>query len=146
MTMNSGITLKEKIVNGFWNWTQPALMFARDLLIKLKLIKHDFRQPYILGYLKTNKTAEELVAHLANKGFRNHFFAWHDPGQKYSLRLRKNFKHQYHLRVFNDNEIRGHFELTPEAHPIQHMKDTGMQPKYEDFMEYLEDWVVPSKV
>src|SRR5579883_1148331 len=95
--------LKERLINNFWYFISPLLMWARDILIKARVLKHNFRQPYVLGHLAPQKTVEEFVRHLEQFGFKNHFFAWDDPGQVHSLRLRDNFKYQYHLRIFHDN-------------------------------------------
>jgi hypothetical protein len=52
------------------------------------------------------------------------------------------FKHQYHLRVFKDGEVRGHYEYTPECHPIWHLQKVGQEPRREELLGFLGDWIV----
>jgi GT2 family glycosyltransferase len=142
---NNQLSFLEKLINAFWRRISPFFMKVRDVLIACRIIKHNFRQPYHLGYLDPSKTEADLLKHLHAQGFSNHFFAWDDPGQKYSLRRRTDFKFQYHLRIFSDGEIRGHYEWTPEAHPIRHLQDLGMQPQTEEFTKFLQGWIVHQK-
>ena len=118
-------------------------MRCRDWLIELKLLRHNIRQSYHLGWLKPEKTLKELIEFLESEGFHNHFFAWHDPGQILSLRKQTGFEWQYHLRIFFDGEIRGHFEHTPEADPIEHMLDEGMKPRHQQFLKFLGNYIQP---
>ena len=83
--------------------------------------------------------------YLLSQGFANHFIAWKDDDQVFSLRKCVDFERQYHLRIFSDGEVRGHFETTPEAHPTMHMKEIGMEARREDFLRYLGDWIIPSE-
>ncbi|MEK7539337.1 MAG: hypothetical protein AAB595_01725, partial [Patescibacteria group bacterium] len=78
-------------------------------------------------------------------GFGNHFIAWDDQAQVLSWRKLINFQEQYHLRVFSDGEIRGHFEYTPEAHPIQHFDEKGESFHRAEFLKFLGDFVTPEK-
>jgi hypothetical protein len=104
------------------------------------------RQKFHIGWLAPDKTLEELKKHLHEKwGFGNHFVAWTDKGQVLSWRKLADFSDQYHLRVFEDGEICGHFEFTPEAHPIEHFTEKGEQPKTEDFLKFLGEFVVQKK-
>ncbi|MEJ0001948.1 MAG: hypothetical protein WDN09_02090 [bacterium] len=116
-------------------------------LLKSGLIWHEKeRQRYHLGWLAPGKTLEELKRHLNEKwGFGNHFIAWIDSGQVLSWRKLASFKHQYHLRVFEDGEMRGHYEFTPEAHPIDHFRERGEEDRSGDFMRFLGDFITTEK-
>ena len=104
------------------------------------------RQRYHIGWIVPGKTLEELKMHLHNKwGFGNHFIAWPDSGQVLSWRKLVNFREQYHIRVFEDGEIRGHFEATPEAHPIDHFDEKGEKESKEDFLKFLGEFVTQEK-
>ncbi|OHA15298.1 MAG: UDP-N-acetylenolpyruvoylglucosamine reductase [Candidatus Taylorbacteria bacterium RIFCSPLOWO2_02_FULL_43_11] len=97
---------------------------------------HKFRQKYIIGFLKKGKTPEEFTKHLKNKGYSKAYMAWKDLGEVLSLRkiIRKNF--QYHIRLFEDGEIRGHYEYTAEANPLGHFYEVVFtDPK--DYFEHL---------
>src|SRR3989344_2482418 len=109
----------------FWDKTKQRIWRAiykffpsfQHGLLKTGLIHHNRgRQRFHIGYLAPGRTLEELKQHLHSKwGFGNHFVAWGDDDQVLSWRKLMDFNHQYHLRVFKDGEIRGHFEYTPEG-------------------------------
>ena len=141
--MNSTDKIKQKTWHFFYKFFPT---FQRGLL-KMHLIWHDKeRQRYHLGWLARGKTLEELKKHLHDKwGFDNHFIAWSDSSQVLSWRKLLDFNHQYHLRVFADGEIRGHFEFTPEAHPIAHFDEKGEQEKKDDFLKFLGEFVTQEK-
>jgi hypothetical protein len=126
----------------FFKASSPSLIKTRDLLIKAGLIRHTGRQPYTLGWIAPETSVEDFIKLALRKGFDHNSLAWRDDGELYSLRLIKNFKHQYHLRVFEDGEIRGHFERTPEVNPIRHFFDIGMEPRREDFISWFGDAIV----
>jgi len=115
--------------------------------LKWGVVHHDgARQRYHIGWLAPGKTLEELKEHLHSTwGFGNHFIAWTDKEQVLSWRKFADFQDQYHLRVFADGEIRGHFEFTPEAHPLEHMEERGEREAKEDFLRFLGDFVVQEK-
>ncbi len=125
----------------FWTFYTPYHPFFRDTFIKLGIISHDIRQPFLLGKLSPNRTVEDLVKFLIGQGYGNHFIAWKDKGEIVSLRNVKNFAMQYHIRIFEDGEIRGHYEYTPECHPVWHMKEIGMEDRSSEFKNFLKDWL-----
>lgn len=128
-----------------WRAITPVFPHVRDGLVKLGVIYHEGRQRYPLGWIPRNRSIRELIEHLAEKGFSNHFVAWVDDDEFVSLRKLTDFHSQYHLRIFGDGEIRGHYERTPEAHPIAHFLESGMEARREEFLKFLEGWVVDSK-
>ncbi len=104
------------------------------------------RQRYHIGWLAEGKTLEDLKLHLHHMwGFGNHFVAWPDEGQVLSWRKLADFQDQYHIRVFEDGEIRGHYESTPEAHPIAHFDERGETFRKEDFLKFLGEYVTDRK-
>ncbi len=119
-----------------WPWVERSFNF---------LHKKE-RQPYHIGWLAPGKSIDDLKSHLSRvHGFGNHFVAWTDPGQILSWRKLVNFRWQYHIRVFSDGEIRGHFEVTPEAAPVKHFLAQGEQNRKEDFFAFLGDIVTVKK-
>jgi hypothetical protein len=97
---------------------------------------HQFRQKYVIGFLRGDKTAEDFARHLRSKGYTKAYMAWKDKGEILSLRkiIRKNF--QYHIRLFKDGEVRGHYEYTAEANPLGHFYEVVFtDPK--DYFEHL---------
>ncbi len=132
--------VKAAVWNGCLKWLVP---WIRDLLLFLRLIRHKGRQPFLLGYLRSDRSAEDLRRHLTKHHFEEHFPCWRDDGEVVDVRLRKNFEYQYHLRVFQDGEVRGHYEFTPEYKPFKHIFDIGMQDRVDEFMEFLGHIIVP---
>lgn len=96
------------------------------------------RQPYKLGWLVEGETLATLKTHLASKwGFGNHFVAWEDKGQVLSWRKLDGFENQYHLRVFRDGEIRGHYEYTPESTALMHLMRARYEARTKEFIKFL---------
>jgi hypothetical protein len=128
----------------FWKICYPFFEGGRDGLIKLRIIHHHGRQRYPFGRLAADKTVEDFLKHLAAQGFGNHFVAWEDEGELIGLRRPDGFEGQYHLRVFEDGEVRGHYEFTPEAHPYRHFFEHGEEERRDDFLEFCAGWIVPT--
>ncbi len=135
-------SFSEHLKQIIWHLIYPIFVPVRDTLVRLHLISHHGRQPFLIGHLAPNHTVEQLIEHLHEKGFHKHFVAWHDEGQLISMRRHDNFKYQHHLRLFDDKEIRGHFELTPECHPLKHFLEEEMIPAREEFKNYLGKFLV----
>ncbi|OGI73624.1 hypothetical protein A3D42_01515 [Candidatus Nomurabacteria bacterium RIFCSPHIGHO2_02_FULL_41_18] len=137
----------EKIKQKIWHFIYKFFPTIQKELLKLHLIWHQRgRQKYHIGYLKPGKTLEELKNHLHDEwGFGNHFVAWSDDSQVLSWRKLSDFYHQYHLRIFSDGEIRGHFEYTPEGHPIAHFDEKGESFHHAEFLKFLGDFVTDKR-
>jgi len=120
----------------------PVSFYVRDILIWLNIIWHEGRQNYLIGNLIEESTPDMLMRHLIdNHGFESYFLAWDDEDQYCSLRFRESLTRQYHLRIYNDGEIRGHYEYTPESYPIAHLREIDMEDRREKFMQLLKNWV-----
>ncbi|KKT01194.1 MAG: hypothetical protein UW07_C0051G0003 [Candidatus Nomurabacteria bacterium GW2011_GWF2_43_8] len=141
------MTPLDKIKQKIWRLLYNSFPTFQKVFLKWHLIFHDKgRQRYHIGWLAPGKTLEGLKRHLHDKwGFGNHFIAWADRSQVLSWRKLANFRDQYHLRVFSDGEIRGHFEFTPEAHPIEHLEEKGEREANADFLKFLGDFVAQKK-
>ena len=122
----------------FWRAYTPYHFIVRDVSLSLGIIKHTGRQNFYFGTIVPHLTTKEFITQLIDQGFGNHFFAWKDDGEIVSLRYVEDFEYQYHLRVFSDREVRGHYECTPECHPIIHMRDDHMEERRDMFMRFLE--------
>lgn len=127
----------------FWRIIYPFHNIGRDFLLFAGIIRHHGRQNFVLGTLAPGKTVEDLLSHLEKGGWGNHFIAWKDEGEIVSVRKLVDFERQYHLRVFADGEVRGHYEYTPESHPYWHMIDRW-EARGDEFLQFLEGWVVPA--
>jgi hypothetical protein len=141
------MTPEDKIKQKMWDFVYGFFLPARQFLLKHHLIWHKKgRQKYHIGWLTPGKTLEELKDHLHAKwGFGNHFIAWVDQDQVLSWRKLTDFQDQYHLRVYKDGEICGHYEFTPEAHPLEHMEEKGEREAKEEFQKFLGEFVTQEK-
>ena len=140
--MIPNLKLWDKIKQEIWWYVfYPIFPHIQKALIKLHIIYHHGRQPWHLGWVAKGKTLRSFYKYVHTQGFSNHFIAWSDDGQVLSLRKREGFKFQYHLRVFSDGEIRGHYEETPESHPIQHFDEKVFEPKLQEFRKWLGEWM-----
>ena len=121
----------------FWSKIFSILLFLRDHRILL----YPVRQRYRLGFLIEGKSATEFKNFLVSQGFEERFVAWVDPGETLSLRKIDQIKYQYHLRLYRDGEVRGHYELTPESDPIGHLFEKYLVPNRAKFLEMLRGWI-----
>lgn len=96
------------------------------------------RQPYLVGRCEPGNASSVIDAFRAS-GFKDECIALNENGQLVSLRRLDDAKpdHQYHVRVFNDGEVRGHYELTPEDHPFGHWDERVFEERNAEFVAAL---------
>ncbi len=140
----SKINYPTRLQRHFFIWYTGRHESIRNALINLGVLKHTGRQVYLLGKIAKGVSIKQFVSYLIDKGYGNHFIAWKDDGEIASLRYTENFKYQYHIRVFEDGEVRGHYEYTPEYRPISHSRKIGQEACREKFLSLLGDMIVPS--
>jgi hypothetical protein len=130
-----------------WKAVYPHYEDIRDTLLKLGVIwpRNSGRQPHLIGTLAPNKKIGGFLKHLESQGFGNNFVAWEDSDELAGLRRPDGFHYQYHLRIFKDGEVRGHYEFTPEAHPIRHLGYRHMKDRRDDFLFFCGDWIIPAE-
>ena len=136
------LTPVQKIKDSVWHAIYPLFPMWQKNLIEWRVVWHEKgRQRYHLGWLAPGKTLAGLEKHLHDQwGFGNHFVAWADSGQVLSWRKLADFDHQYHIRVFKDGEIRGHYEYTPESKPIAHFAEKNESSQRAEFRKFLGDF------
>lgn len=141
------LTFGQIIEKDTWRIIYRIFPWVQRHLLKWHLIWHEKgRQPYHIGWLAPGKNLQDLEKHLHEQwGFGNHFVAWTDKGQVLSWRKLVNFDFQYHLRVFRDGEIRGHYEFTPESKPVAHFVETEEEARISDFKKFLGGYIVEKK-
>ncbi|HVN26399.1 MAG TPA: hypothetical protein VMT99_01980 [Candidatus Paceibacterota bacterium] len=139
--------LTRKIKYFLWKYIiSDGFEWGRDFLLKTGFIRHGVsRQEFVIGKLAPDVKVADFVKYLEGQQFGNHFVAWIDDEQIISVRRLDGFEKQYHLRVFKDREVRGHYEWTPECHPKWHLQEYQMEDRRDDFMRFVGDWVVPIK-
>ena len=126
----------------FWKVISPGYEWGRDVLLRLGFIHHEGRQNFVIGKMAPGVTLDGFLAYIRTQQFGNHFVAWTDEDQVISLRRLDGFERQYHLRVFSDGEVRGHYEYTPEYKPKWHLQEVGFEARLDEFKRFLGDWVV----
>ena len=134
-----------KLKYAFWRVYTPYHPAVRDLAIKLGIVHHHGRQEWLIGTIAPHLSIQEFVFNLLRQGFGNHFVAWKDDGELISLRHADNFEYQYHLRVFEDREVRALYEYTPEYRPFLHLHKYHIEPKRDYFLNILKDTVVAAE-
>lgn len=139
-------TLWKQMKYIFWHLYTPLHPFVRDTLVGVGLVRHTVsRQDVLLGTIAPGESVRTLVQYLLENGYANHFIAWKDEGEIVSFRRVVGFEWQYHIRIFEDGEVRGHYEYTPECYPIRHMREIGWEARSNHFLDLLGDRIVPTK-
>ena len=131
----------------WWRWCiYPIYPYIQPVISRLPIVRDydpkDGRQQFALGWLAPGKSFDDFLEHLAPHGFENHFIAWQDGGQVISIRKIIDYRFQYHIRLFADGEIRGHYEYTPECRPFAHLTEKLFEPRREEFFAFLGDLVL----
>lgn len=120
-----------------WKVLTPLFPFLRITFGFLRPLRYKGRESYHIGYIKEGLKIEEVEAELEKLGFKKYCVAWIDQGEVLGMRKTDGFEWQYHLRVFNDGEVRGHYELTPEYRTWKHFFDIGKVGKVAEFQKTL---------
>lgn len=132
-------------------FVRPAFPLGQWLAIRFGAVKGPpvvegsyKRQRFLVGILRPGVTVAAVRATLLQRGFFMNRVAYIDPGQVLSMRRLddKYSDRQYHVRVFEDGEVRGHYEFTPEDHPIAHLKETLFEARADMFREWLAGLIV----
>lgn len=135
--------LHHRIKYHFWRVYTPYHSYVRDSITAIAPMRTRKRQPYLLGHIAPRTSVEKFVAHLVKQSYAYHRVAWLDDGEVVSLRRVEDFIFQYHIRIFEDGEVRAHYEYTPECHPISHLLEIGHEDRREEFFKEFGDHVIP---
>ena len=127
----------------FWYFYTPFHPFVRDIALGLGIVSHAGRQRFLIGKIAPHQSIRQIVDFLLTCGYGNHFIAWKDEGEVVSLRKVVDFAYQYHIRIFQDGEIRGHYEYTPECYPILHYKAVNQKDCRQEFHALFGDRIIP---
>jgi hypothetical protein len=119
-----------------WFWSLVYSFMPKVTALVQLIGFHRFRQNYKVGFLRKDKTPDDFAKLLHKHGYSKAFMAWKDLGEVLSVRKIVHKKFQYHIRLFKDGEICGHYEYTPEANPIGHLYEVVFtNPK--EYFEHL---------
>ncbi len=127
-----------------WRTYAPMHPNVLNVLLACRLIRHSGRQPFLLGHIAPGISSQSFIEKIKAMGYHNHFLAWRDDDEVVGLRLSDGFTHQYHLRVFTDGEVRGHYEYAPEAYPIAHLASVHFRDEREFFLRQLQEYIIPA--
>jgi hypothetical protein len=119
----------------FSKWGYKKL---RESLLFLKLIKHSGRQEFHLGSVSDK---ESFLNFLLNQKFEKSNYSWIDDDEYISLRKIDNYLYQYHLRIYSDGEVKGHYEYAPDRHPLKHYFKRRFEPREDYFQELLKPFL-----
>ncbi len=128
----------------FWSTYTRFHPYVRDFVVRIGLVKHFGQQPFLIGYVAKGISIRSFIEHLIEIGYSNHFVALRDDGELIGLRITDGFTRQYHIRVFADGSVRGHYEYTPEAHPFLHLNEVGFENRKDVFLEQIGSVIVPA--
>ncbi len=126
----------------FWRIVYAIFPTVRDLLLRLGIIWHSKdRQPFPIGNLREDVIQKVFRERLVSFGFEKNILAWIDYGEVLSMRKADPIRpgYHYHIRLFVDGEVRGHYEKMPEWHPIDHFLERGMLNRADYFRSIIGD-------
>ena len=118
---------------------RPLFPFFQFIVVSFGVYKCFPRSKFLLGKLRV--PLEEAKQHLKKQGFFSNRISLILQGQTLSMRKLDPEKPdwQYHIRIFCDGEVRGHYEMTPEDHSFTHMKSTNTIDKEKELKEMVSD-------
>lgn len=137
--------IAHKIRYYIWRAYSPYHRHLRDGAIALKVIRNRGRQLFLMGEVAPHLSIEDFVTHLVDHGYAYHRVAWEDDGEMVSLRCVRDFIFQYHIRIFEDGEVRAHYEYTPECYPLAHLMGEGLEERREEFLALFGDRIIPAE-
>ena len=138
---NRNLSFMKQVKEEMWRLVRPMFPALRGAFTSMGLGHPPKKRDFFIGHLAANRTAVDLEDHLVRQGFEQDPIAWKEEGEVMSLRRRVSFEYQYHIRLFDDGELCGHFELTVESNPRAHLAEKEFYDKKAEFLEFLGDWV-----
>ena len=122
----------------FWKWVYT---FWPTVLRAYVVFFHHHRQDFLIGTLDLQQSPKALESYLAVQGFEPAIIALKDPGEILNMRKIDQTVFQYHLRLFDDGEIRVHHEYAPEARPIVHCFNFRAEFREDYFRKLLKGYL-----
>lgn len=123
-------------------WRIIYIVYPPFLRVLEKVKIHEGRQNFLLGYLNKKYNLFDLRDFLFANGYEDAILAWKDTGEILNMRLIDKEIYQYHLRVFENGEIRGHYEYSPESHPLKHVSAIFFENRNEYFEQLFGDFLL----
>ncbi len=98
------------------------MIYPPILRVLEKLHFHHYRQKYHIGFVK-KKDVLKIKRYLIKSGYGPAILSWKDPGEIVNMRKMDKKVFSYHLRIFDDGEVRAHYEYTSETRPLYHITE-----------------------
>lgn len=117
-----------------WKYLSLAFPRLRKTFWFLRVLRYNGREEYLLWKLNKSLDINTLKEELEVIGFHEYAVARIDIGEVLGMRKNDWFEYQYHIRIFDDGEVRGHYEFTPEYAWFRHFFDFYKVEKKEEFM------------
>lgn len=111
-----------------------AFPWLRKKFWFLRTLRYKGREDYIIWNLCDSISIAEAKTALEKLWFQEYAVAWIDIWEVLGMRKNDWFEYQYHIRLFNDGEVRWHYELTPEYARFRHFFDFYKIEKKSDFI------------
>ena len=129
-------------------WRVVYKMYPPFLRVLEKLGAHSGRQPFVVGKLNSKYGVEDLRRLLTSAGFEQAILAWRDSDEVLSMRKVDERVFQWHIRLYTDGEVRGHYEYSSEGSPWRHVVEykEAFKPDTEFFAVLLGDYLVQNQV
>jgi hypothetical protein len=125
--------------NNFWKLVYKV--YPPVLRILEKVGVHKGRQDFHIGSLKEDINISNVFNYLSENGFEDAVLAWKDTGDVLNMRRIDNKIYQYHLRIFNDNEVKGHYEYSSEGNPLGHIFEKHFEASIDFFNSLLANYL-----
>lgn len=124
-------------------WKIVYTIYPPLLRILERLGFHKGRQKYSVGFLdKSKHNLDVFRQYLVGLGFEHAILAWQDSDEVLSMRKVDNHKFQYHIRLYSDGEIRGHYEYSSEGNPLGHVLEQIFRDEQEFFSNLCKDYLL----
>jgi len=118
------------------HWGFPRL---RRIVLYYGILTHSGKQRFYICKLN-KKLLKKFADYLKKKGYEKDRYAWVDSGELFSLRKINKKIYQYHIRIFKNREIHGHYEYAPDRRPLKHLESTNLRRKRKYFKKLVRDF------
>ena len=104
---------------------------------------HSGRQDFLIGKIDIEQLPA-IKKNLQTRGFEDCILSWKDTDEILNVRKTEFQEFQYHLRIYDDGEVRAHWEYSSEGSPFGHIFNAKVIDKKEYFQDLLQDFLLPS--
>ena len=124
-------------------WNLVYSFYPPFLRVLEKVGIHSGRQDFLIGRIDPQQITA-IRTNLQAQGFENCILSWKDTDEILNVRKVDSSNYQYHLRVYDNGEVRAHYEYSSEGSPFGHIFNAQFIDQREYFQELLHDYLLPS--